>query len=945
MATEIPGTLFLKRTLLLVEWPDGSQQKLPIVQDVTRVGRGSDGNELAVPQEFKSISRRHFEIRRQGIEYRLHDLGSGNGVLLNGQSVANATLKDGDEIRIGMAESGQELRILFYAGSELQAQVVAPESVVAAAYDKLSFEPPSGCAYLRVRLPAGDVRFFALEQDFTVIGRDERADLTLAYPFISARHFELRRVGAAFTITELGSVNGTLVNNQTLGALIATPIHDRAIIRLGDESFGVSLSLTFCNPLEPAAPLEGLSLSAAPVPMVPSRAMLIGRADECDIHLGAPEVSRRHASIRRQGVTWVLEDLGSVNGTFVNEQRIKSIEIQDGYLIRIGTYVLLFQNGQLSPYQSTGMRLDVGGLSFDRQNRSGDQRSPDDISFSVLPREFVVILAGGSDRRALLDALMGARPGSGQVRLNGYDFYLDHERYRSQLGYVPQADILHLSLRVETALDYAAQLRLPPNVSAAERKLRIGKVLETVQMNTESLRQARIGDLSVGQRKRVSIAAELLADPRLIYLDEACAGLDPGMEKKLVHTLRRMADEGRTVILISQASGNMIQADQVAFLSEGKLIYFGPPQQALDFFDVNDFADLYEKIESGGEAWRKMYQQGQPEYYQKYVLERQAAAQAMPRPALPKQHFGLDDMLRQFMVLVQRALSVLFASPSNLALLVLLPLLALLQLATGSRDVLTGNLAILADPLAAAKTMLESYLPYDRTNAFVFMMSFEAVLAGLFVSSGELLQDRPVYLREKMLNLRVLPYVLSKAFLYIVFAYFQVGLYLLILWVGLDYPKMGLYLPGGLEIFVTLFLTMLAGISLGLVISALSRSAGMLNYLLALVLFFQFFLAGAIVDLRGSPLEPLSYLSVTRWSLTGLGVSIDLPRLVDGTILCEPDPGSPAKTVCSSFAGAAAELHLDYDQSLLLKSWLVLASMTGLGLAATGVCLERLHQE
>jgi ABC-type multidrug transport system ATPase subunit len=675
----------------------------------------------------------------------------------------------------------------------------------------------------------------------------------------------------------------------------------------------------------------------------------IGRLSDNDIQLDAPEVSRHHAVIRKEAAAYVLQDLGSRNGTFVNEQLVKYVELRDGNLIRIGNYLLTFQDGQVTPYQSNGMRMDVIGLSKEVKTRKGKLRILDDINLSVLPREFVAIVGGsGAGKTTLLNALVGIRPGEGQVNLNGHDFYEEYEHYRAQLGYVPQNDILHTSLTVEKALDYTARLRLPSSVKAAERNRRIAAVLETVSMNTETIRKTRISDLSGGQRKRVSIAAELLADPKLIYLDEATSGLDPGLEKKMMHTLRRMADEGRTVMLITHATDNIVQTDHVAFISQGKLVFFGPSQEALDFFEVEDFADIYEKIERSGEHWRQIFEKDKPENYQRYVQARKTTARAIPKRALPGIKFGLFDLVRQFIVLTQRSLSVLFSDPITLLLmLLLLPLTGTLQLIIGSREILTGNPAILADPVAAARSMVENYAPFARTNTFVFVMGLEAVLTGLFVPSNDLVKERSIYLRERMVNLKVLPYLLSKAAIYSIFVVIQVILYLLILSLGVDFPAKGLYLNGTLELFVTLFLTMMAGITFGFIISAVSRSTEMAIYILTMMLFFQFFFAGTVFDLRGNAFEPMSYFTTTRWSLTALGVTIDMPEIVESTILCSEvpenllDPDSGTKTVCENYTDATDSLMLDYSDDMLLKSWGVLAGMSVLFLIVTGILLER----
>jgi len=925
----------------------------PLIADVVRIGRGSENNDIALPADFKSISRRHLEIRREAGRYVLLDLESGNGVLVNGQKVDTIFLNDGDEIRIGEANEKQEVHILVRLGTEFTASVESAEHDTLAPTPVFLASPPTSGPYLSVRLSNGHFQYFSIQQNIITIGRDSQNSLSLPYRYISARHFELRRTDDGFMITDLQSTNGTFVNNKLLAPNVPTLIHNETIIRLGDEAFGSSTGLTFMNPLEQQAPQDGFVMAAPTMMVQQAKPIIIGRAPESDIHLDAPDVSRKHASLKKVGDQYMLEDLGSANGTYVNDQKIQSVVLRDGDLIEIGKFLLVFANGQITPYQSNGMRLDVANLSKDVQSRRGKLRILDNVSLSILPREFVAVVGGsGAGKSTFLNALVGIRPGVGNVNLNGYDFYKEYDAFRSQLGYVPQNDILHTTLTVEKAMDYAARLRLPSSVTAEERKRRIAAVLDTVSMNTDTIRKTRVGDLSGGQRKRVSIAAELLADPKLIYLDEATSGLDPGLDKKMMHTLRRMADEGRTVVLITHATDNIVQTDHVAFLSQGRLIFFGPSQEALDFFEVEEFADIYEKIERSGEEWRKTFQQTKPASFEKYVRDRQAAAKSVPKRELPKVRFSPLDLIRQFIVLTQRSLSVLFSDPITLFLmLLLLPLTGMLQLIIGSRDVLTGNLSILADPVAAAKTLVENYAPYAKTNTFVFVMGLEAVLMGLFIPSNELVKERSIYLRERMVNLKVFPYLMSKALLYSIFVVVQVALYLLILSFGVDFPEQGLYLPGVLEIFVTLFLTMMAGITFGFIISAVSRSTEMAIYLLTIMLFFHFFFAGAVFDLRGNRFEPVSYLSTTRWSLTALGVTIDMPKLVESTILCTDvpsnplDPNSEKKTVCENYKDATKDMLINYDQDLLFKSWMVLIGMSFLFLMVTGVLLARTRSD
>jgi ABC transport system ATP-binding/permease protein len=949
--TEHQGTLFLKHTQIVIHWTDGRVETVRLGER-TRIGRGAGGNDVSVPDVHQSVSRQHFEIRREKDGYRLIDLGSRNGVLVNGVYAKDMYLRDGDEIRLGQDEKGQEIRIEFQLGSEALLSELSSEAYATIPPSAgLASEAPLNKPHFKIRWHTGKTNYFPIQKDKLVIGRGLDADLRVpeTLRFVSSRHAEILNTDAGFVIRDLNSTNGTLLNNQLLAPDHLYPLGNESIIRLGDDEYGVSVSFTLISSTTQARGMDGFLQSAPATEITKIKHLLIGRLSTCDLVLDHSEVSRRHALVRQVNEQYLLEDLDSSNGTYVNDKLIKQTELHEGDLIQISKFLLLFQDEQLIPYQSRGMRLDILGLSKNVKTKDSKWRILDNITLSVLPREFVALVGGrGAGKSALLNALIGIHRGDGQVRLNGQDFYKEYESFRSQLGYVPRSDILHTSLTVEKALDYAARLRLSSNLSPDERKNRIDAVLDTVSMNTEAIRKTRIANLLGGQRKRVSLAAELLADPKLIYLDEATSGLDPGLEKKLMHTLRRMADEGRTVVLVTHATNNIVQTDHVAFLSEGKLVYFGPSEEMLNFFEVEDFADIYERIDNKGEEWRQVFQEKKPAQHKKYVQDRQKTLVSTPRRALPKAGFGITDFFRQLLVLTQRSLSVLFSDPITLFLMLLLfPVTAILQLVIARPDILTGNLPILAHPVAAAKTMVESYMPFPGTNTFIFMMGLEAVLTGLFLPSNDLIKERSIFLRERMVNLKVWPYLLSKALLYSIFVIIQVLLYLLIISFGVDIPAKGFYFNGYVELFITLYLTMMAGISLGFVISAVSKSTEMAISILTIVLFFQFFFAGAVFDLRGNKFEPLSYLSTTRWSLTALGVTIDMNKITESTILCNdapenfPDPNNTLKTVCFNYPNAKDDLRLPYDDAQLGRSWAVLIGMTILSLGVTWYLLRR----
>jgi len=908
-------TQFIHPTQLVVTWPDGTEQRIPLTKEVTHIGRGAEGNDIQVPIMFKSISRQHLEIRREGGGFRALDLGSANGVSLNGRPMSDSPLQDGDELRIGEASAREEIRLILQLASEVKPPT---GSVFAAPPSTFLKDPPSQAAHLRVRWPDGRVEFFALSKSIILIGRSQHADLRVpeSLPFVSNRQAELRYTPGKAILTDLHSTNGTFLNNRRLEPGTPVILPGGSVIRIGDESLGISFGLTFFDPAESGSGTEGYrAVAAAPTLMTDLRQVLIGRSARCDIVLDGARVSRMHARITQAGGQFGLEDLASLNGTTLNGERVKApVWLSEGDVIEIGGFALTFRNGELRPYKSQGVRL------------------------------------SGAGKTTLINALLGVRRAEGEVQLNGRDLYRDYDAFRSQIGYVPQSDILHTSLAVETALDYAARLRLPLDISYTERWERIAAALDNVSMNTETIRKTRIRDLSGGQRKRVSIAAELLADPHLIYLDEATSGLDPGLEKKMMHSLRRLADEGRTVVLVTHATNNIVQTDHVAFLSQGKLVYFGPPQDTLDFFSVDEFADIYERIENRGDEWRSVFEQEKPANYEKYVLNRQKARSTHRAAEAAPPRFGLEEFARQLVVLAQRSLKVLTSDAATLALLLLLfPVTALLQLVIASPDILTGNLAILADPVAAAKTMTSSYIPFPALNTFIFVMGLEAVLVGMYIPSNEFIRERTIYLRERMVSLRVLPYLLSKVVIYTLIAGVQTALYLLVLSFGVDFPAHGLFLPGWMELFITLFLTLMAGISIGFVVSAISRSTDMAIYVLVMLMFFQFFFAGAVFDLRDSWARPLSYLTATRWSLTALGVTADVPHIAGSTILCN-SAGSPiapqtaAQAICFHYPDAVNDLRLNYGHEMLVNSWAVLIAMWLFFTATAGLLIKRLDR-
>ena len=225
-------------------------------------------------------------------------------------------------------------------------------------------------------------------------------------------------------------------------------------------------------------------------------------------------------------------------------------------------------------------------------------------SMTIKPSEFVAFVGGsGAGKSTFMKCISGVdRPTSGKVLINGENLYDNYDELKSNIGYVPQEDIVYSNLTLHDTLQYAAKLRMPDNTTRKERNIRIKEVLEIVQLT--ELENSYIRQLSGGQRKRASIAVELIADPNLFFLDEPTSGLDPGTERSIMLTLRKMAEMGKTVILVTHNTLNLHLCDKVAFFGKGgKLCFFGRPKDALEFFGVDDFVDIYTLLNEDVELW------------------------------------------------------------------------------------------------------------------------------------------------------------------------------------------------------------------------------------------------------------------------------------------------------------------------------------------------------
>ncbi len=815
--------------LLEIEAPDGPIQH-ELAAGLT-IGRAS-GN--AVVLDSGHVSRHHARIDRTHSGFCLVDLGSANGTFLNGVPLEPRVLTpigEGDAIVLG------ETRLAIRRG-ELPAALGAGG-------------PQAARAELFVLTPAW-MRKVPLSGDLVSIGRAAGNAIVIDDPHVSGRHLVIRRLGSQYQAEDQGSTGGIVIGGERVSTRL---LADRDIITLGE-----GVSLCFLAPEVDAGIAEGI-LRAGPGAVV-----TLGREAGCDIVVDDAAVSRLHARLTGEiEGAGQIEDLGSTNGTFVNGARLEPNRpalIQPGDSIQIGQQQFSFQVPRADAAGApAGVALRARGLS--RSVRGG--KLLQDVSLRIGAGEFVAIVgASGSGKSTLLKALCGIAPASGgDVLIFGRDLRADYAALRTMLGYVPQDESLHLELPVGRALDYAAQLRLPEDTSASERAARVAAVLE--ELGLVGREATPVGLLSGGERKRVSIAVELITRPGMFFLDEATSGLDPAAEAHFMRLLRHMADDGHTVVLVTHATKNVMLCDQVVFMAAGgQLAYAGPPDQALGYFAVSDFDGIYDRLagEATPAAWADRFRASPSAL--RHAEESTAAVQRPPAPgdAKARGRGGARhaSSFRQFRMLTRRSLDILLRDRVTLAILLLIaPLAGLLNFAAWPQDVL--------DP--------RSGLP-SRAFAMAFIVSVFAFVIGAISQVRELVKERMVLARERKAGLALGPYLASKIVLAGAFALYHGAVLTALLALRLTFPDFSAGDYAALA--VTMILGVASASAVGLLVSAVAAREDRAVYLAIGVVLLSVVFSGGVLPLKDlGPAGQIAGAAMpSSWSFRGMVTSLEI---------------------------------------------------------------------
>jgi ABC-type multidrug transport system ATPase subunit/pSer/pThr/pTyr-binding forkhead associated (FHA) protein len=874
-----------KRKLIVKE---GSQSGETYSLELNEIVLGREpGVEIQI--DSPGVSRRHARLSRQNNQYFLEDLGSSNGTFLNGERLEKPRrVKHGDQIRLGqtvLLEYQDEQPLVNLTMIE-EAQPVVGATVIEGSAVPMGTTligeeplPPRRLSptQLIVAIAGETQQTYTLSQSKITLGRADDNLIIINSRVVSRHHACLERSREGYRLVVLPDAsNPVLLEGRPVDA--PHELHHGDILRIGSLDPGMMVSLTYLDPS------QAVVSQATAIHFGEKSLLQIGRDSSNDVVLDSPTVSRFHAQIERVGQRHRLRDLRSANGTFVNDQRVEGdVWLQPKDVIRVGAHRFEMGIDELDQYDETrGLRVDA--IRLNKWVRK-DLNILQNISLAFKPREFIAVVGqSGGGKSTLVDAIAGYRPAShGMVLVNGTNVYRNFEVVLNNIGYVPQRDIIHYELTVYQALDYAAKLRMPRDTSKAERHQRIMQVLEDLDLVHRKDNQ--ISKLSGGQIKRVSIGVELLTQPGLFFLDEPTSGLDPGTETSFMHLMRRLADQGRTIIMITHATKNVMLADKVVFLARGGyLAWFGPPEEALKYFDQYrsekerrtremEFDQIYSILDDpargSAQEWANRYLEHPA--YQKYIVQPlqdtqsklsqvSLAEPARQQPASKGKRRMRASALRQFFILSARNLKILTKDRTSLVLMLVAPLLI-------------GALDFVIAPLMGRSPF--DYYSGDASNGSVtlFLLTVYCLLVGGFSQMREFVKEADIYKRERLVNLKVFPYVASKVWVALLLSFYQAAAFAVIHFLAFD-------MPGNLVDFgffyVTLVLAVMAGMMSGLLASALAPSSSAAPLLMILLIVPQIVLSGALAPVP----ENVSAVASTRWAfesfigITGIGSDV-----------------------------------------------------------------------
>jgi len=724
--------------------------------------------------------------------------------------------------------------------------------------------------------------------------RDPSCELHLDRPGVSRQHGRFVRRSDGWYYADNGSQNGSLLNGERLHAGEHRLLHAGDVLALVSVTLDV-VSVAASRP-DGAGTTAGLTAALDETLIAPAGAAVngapadvetfisAGRAIDNEIVLSDPYVSGHHLEAWMRGSELYARDLDSRNGTFLGDQQFREGVVPAGATLRLGREALLSASDLLShlavePEQPIPQRkqrlldhLLVGRGLGRRVGRSTVILR--DVDISVRAGEFIAIAgASGAGKSTLMKVLNGyTPPDMGKVLLaagtNG----------AGEIGYVPQDDIISRELPLRDALILSATLRYPPGTSAGAIEERADEVLNELGL-AESGTTA-VSRLSGGQRKRASVALELMTKPRLLLLDEPTSGLDPASDRRLIKLLRALADSGFGILLITHSTANIAACDTVAFLAPGGyLVFWGSPDSAKRYFEIENLEEAYEKLEAEGtpQEWRQRFLQS-PEYHHLHA-EEQAGFRRLetmnPSGVESGRPFSAANLLWQLKALTRRYSRTILADRRNLALLLLqVPVILVLARIIFAPDVLIRvNRSVSFQDAQSLPAIVNGHSPVlgNATPGMnlLFVVATTLVWLGTINAAREICKELPIWERERHVGVRPVPYLLSKTLVLGGLCGVQTVVLFVLILLFWD-------VPGGaaaaLGILLAGFLASLSGAAIGLSISASVSTPDRAVALVPILMIPQILFGGTVIPLSGigAAGQVISSIAGARWAFEAL---------------------------------------------------------------------------
>ncbi len=721
-------------------------------------------------------------------------------------------------------------------------------------------------------------------------GRNENNSIPLNSSIVSGNHGEIYIQGGQFFIKDNASSNGSYIAYGTqFVQMIPNQYYGGngkdMIIRLGTNQSmdGIDPVLLLYTARQANGRWKTFELKAGDTS--------IGRAENCDIRLKNVAVSRYHAGVRNVNGQYYVFDNGSTNGVFVNGSRIqKSYHLSNKDIFTVLNTTFIY-DGNVVYYKVNpeGIALEIHDLNKDVPAKGGKKTILDKVSLSIEPNEFVAIIGGsGAGKTTLMTAMSGFDSKvTGRVYCNGTNLRENFQTLKNIIGFVPQQDIIYENITLKKMLYYTAKMKMPEDTSTAEIDARIEEVLGMVELSEH--KDTYIRRLSGGQKKRASIAVELLANPGLFFLDEPTSGLDPGTEEHLMRTLSKLSKEQeKTIIMVTHTINNLDLCDKVIIMGYGgRLCYCGSPAGIKDFFQTDDLVKVYDIITADPKGWESRFRMSGINQVSEHAAESNGEA-IKPRKVNGFTQLGI--LVRRYTTLIMndmQRLALIFGQPLIIGLL----------------------LTLVAGP--------DIYQKFTETQSILFTLMSGGIWMGLLNTIQEVNKERVILKREYMGNLKLPVYMLSKYIVQGVISLVQAVILVVtfVLVKGTPSCKGVIISNATIEIIVLIFLTIYASAGMGLLLSSITKSADRAMAIAPFVLIIQLIFSGILFELTGAT-DKISYVTFSRWAMESIGSTCDLNEL-------EPPGQEESDSVEEQFDDlvatcndAIAEMQEAYDEQI-----------------------------